>query len=117
MLQIACILLIPALALGSDCPHKDVGLANWFDASTWSSGLVPGDNHRVEISKPILLNGVTDRLKSVNIVDGGKLVFDPTVDLSKIISDQIMIEDGGEMHIGSAACKFDGKAEILLTGK
>ena len=111
------LLMLPALVLGSGCPHEEEGLANWFDVSTWPSGVVPGDDHRVEISKPILLNGVTDRLKSVTIVSGGKLVFDPTVDLSKIISDQIKIEDGGEMHIGCEDCKFDGKAEVLLTGK
>ena len=69
------------------------------------------------IDKPILLNTETDRLASVTIVSGGKLIFDPQTSLSKLTSGNVLIDDGGELWIGSSDCKFDGKAEVLLTGK
>ena len=58
----------------------------------------------------------TDRLASVTIVSGGKLVFDPRVDLAKITTGNILIENEGELWIGSSDCKFEGKAEVMLTG-
>ena len=68
------------------------------------------------ITKPILLDSVTPRLNSVTIKDGGLLVFDPSADLAKLTTGSVLIENDGEMWIGSADCKFQGKAEILLTG-
>ena len=71
----------------------------------------------VHITKPILLDGVTPALNSVHIHDGGILVFDPSVDLAKLTTGSVLIENDGEMWIGSSDCKFQGNAEILLTGK
>ena len=68
------------------------------------------------IDKPILLNTETDRLASVTIVSGGKLIFDPQVNKSKLTTGSVLIDNGGEVWIGSSDCKFDGKAEVLLTG-
>jgi len=112
---ITLILLVPAIVQAT-CPHEDTSLKRWSDTATWETNLVPGESHDVVISQPILLDGVTDRLASVTIVSGGKLVFDPTVDRAKLISDFVDIGNEGEMHIGSTDCKFDGQAEILLTG-
>ena len=35
----------------------------------------------------------------------------------KLTSDYILVDDGGELIIGSEECKYEGKAEILLTGE
>ena len=47
-----------------------------------------------------------------------RLVFDPRVsgDGAVLLSSGILIDGGGELIIGSEDCKFDGIAEILLTG-
>jgi len=107
--------LLPGLVFAS-CPHEQDGLLKWSDAASWDEAMVPGEGHEVVITKPILLDSVTERVRSVTILDGGKLVFDPSAELAKITTNQILIDDGGEMHIGSADCKFTGKAEVLLTG-
>ena len=78
---------------------------------------VPEADHDVVIDKPVLLSGETNRLASVTIVQGGKLVFDPTATpKAKLTSGNVLIEDGGGLWIGSSDCKFQGKAEVLLTG-
>ena len=68
------------------------------------------------IDTHILLDTKTIRLRNVSVVEGGKLVFSPLVDLAKITAGSIDIGAGGEVHIGSADCQFDGAAEIVLTG-
>ena len=65
---------------------------------------------------PILLNTETARLGGLKLKDGGRLVFDPNADLAKLTSEYVLIEDMGSMAIGSEECKFQGNAEILLTG-
>ncbi len=52
------------------------------------------------------------------IKDGGRLVFDPTTgEKIKLTSDYILVEDEGYFEIGSTDCRFDGEAEIFLTGE
>ena len=76
----------------------------------------PSPSGEIEITEPILLNTETGRLTKVVIGNGGRLVFDPSVRLSKITAGRITIEDGGYLDIGSSDCPFTGNAEILLTG-
>ena len=78
---------------------------------------LPGAGDRVEIDGPILLDIETPNLKRVIIADGGRIVFDPKATLAKLVSNNILIDDGGALVIGSKACEFTGNAEILLTGK
>ncbi len=78
---------------------------------------VPGDRAEVVITKPILLDTTTESLRSLEIRDGGRLVFDPTAHKAKLISDYLLVGDEGYFEIGSSDCRFDGNAEILLTGK
>ena len=70
----------------------------------------------VQINEPILLNTETERLNRVVIGNGGRLVFDPSADLTKLTSGSITIDEGGYLDIGSSDCPFTGNAEILLTG-
>ena len=56
-------------------------------------------------------------MASVHILNGGKLVFSPSAEpKAKLVSDNVIIDDAGEMWIGSSDCKFEGRAEVLLTG-
>ena len=70
----------------------------------------------MEITTEILLDSITARLGSVSIKNGGWLVFDPEVKLAKIMSDNILVGDGGYFAIGGKDCQFTGNAEVLLTG-
>ena len=70
----------------------------------------------IEITEPILLDTETERVSSVWIGNGGRLVFDPTAPLAKLTAGRITIDDEGYLDIGSADCPFAGNAEILLTG-
>ena len=74
-------------------------------------------NDVVEIVSPILLSSTTQRLGGVVIKDGGRLVFDPNADLAKLVTNYVDIQNEGYLEIGSEDCKFEGNAEILLTGK
>ena len=85
----------------------------------------------------MLLDRATPRLPGIKIVAGGRLVFSPhaldvslTTDFIQVSVfivllffcnsssfDVIQIEDGGSLEIGSSDCPFEGRAEILLTGK
>ena len=69
------------------------------------------------ITKPILLDESTGPLASLEIRDGGRLVFDPTAGKIKLTSNYILVGDDGYFEIGSSDCRFDGEAEILLTGR
>ena len=71
----------------------------------------------VEITQPILLSSKTARLHGVVIRDGGLLVFDPVPNLVKLTTRYVDIQNNGAMEIGSEDCKFEGNAEVLLTGK
>ncbi len=69
------------------------------------------------ITKQILLDESTGSLASLEIRDGGRLVFDPRAGKIKLTSNYILVGDEGYLEIGSSDCRFDGEAEILLTGK
>ena len=75
------------------------------------------DNEVLEIVSPILLSTTTARLGGIVIRDGGRLVFDPEAELAKLVTNYVEIQSGGSLEIGSADCKFEGNAEILLTGE
>ena len=49
-------------------------------------------------------------------MSGGMIVFDPEATFAKLVANSILIGDEGAMVIGSKDCKFEGNAEVLLTG-
>ena len=69
------------------------------------------------LTRPFLLDTTTARLGGLTLKDGGRLVFSPSDDGVKLISDFVLIEDGGSLEIGSATCFFENEAEIVLTGE
>jgi len=95
----------------AECPESLEGLTKWSDLTTAVS-----PSGAIEITEPILLDTETERLSSVWIGNGGRLVFDPTAPLAKLTAGRITIDDEGYLDIGSADCPFAGNAEILLTG-
>ena len=66
---------------------------------------------------PILLGSITARLGGLVIKNGGRLIFDPEAQLAKLVTNFVHLQSDGYMEIGSEECKFEGNAEIVLTGK
>ena len=77
---------------------------------------IPQTNDNVTISTPILLDTAVPELFSITIVDGGRLVFSPDRN-HDLRTHYILIEGGGELHIGAEDCKFEKFATITLLGK
>merc|ERR550519_568265 len=99
----------------SACPHNGI-VSKASDRNTWPSGF-DLQSKKLTLNFPLLLDVETPRYDAVTIVSGGRMVFSPTATLAKLVTDYVMIEDGGSLEIGSEDCPFEGKAEILLTGK
>ncbi|XP_059808562.1 cell migration-inducing and hyaluronan-binding protein [Hypanus sabinus] len=105
-------LLTPNLSvLFAACPDQDPDLKLWN----------PGHNkeHRVSIGrnqKLLLSSSVT--VHSVHIFDGGKLVIsDNGKEHIVLRTRNILIEDGGELHMGSEDCPFQRNVTIILYGR
>ena len=101
-----------------------------FTRSTWPEGL--DLSSPIVLNFPLLLDRPSPRLPGIKIVAGGRLVFSPhaadaslTTDFIQVavfvvvvpLSSFVQIEDGGSLEIGSSECPFEGRAEILLTGR
>uniref|UniRef100_A0A8B9ZLB7 hyaluronoglucosaminidase n=1 Tax=Anas platyrhynchos TaxID=8839 RepID=A0A8B9ZLB7_ANAPL len=79
------------------CPDKDPELQNWNPGSFFS----------------LLLATV----HSIHIADGGKLVIKDDVQPIILRTRHILIENGGELHIGSEMCPYQGNVVISLYGR
>ncbi|MGH0174331.1 UNVERIFIED_CONTAM: hypothetical protein FKN15_067922 [Acipenser sinensis] len=93
-----------------NCPDEDEHLQQW----------VPGHNeaHRVRIGydrKLLLPSSAT--VHSIRISDGGKLVIADRGQPVVLRTRHILIEKGGELHIGSEECPFKGNLSIILYGR
>ncbi|XP_032556470.1 cell migration-inducing and hyaluronan-binding protein isoform X1 [Chiroxiphia lanceolata] len=92
------------------CPDKDPELENWN----------PGHNeeNHVEISngrKLLLSSSAT--VHSIHITNGGKLVIKDDVQPITLRTRYILIENDGELHIGSELCPYQGNVDIILYGR
>ncbi|XP_035275966.1 cell migration-inducing and hyaluronan-binding protein [Anguilla anguilla] len=107
-----CIALLVAILpiLQAACPDKELGLQPW----------TPGHNeaHRVTIGygrKVVLSSSAT--VHSIEIENGGKLVFADTNRPITLRAKHILIGDKGELHVGSPDCPYKGNLTIALYGR
>ena len=77
---------------------------------------MPGNNDEVIIDFPVLLDTSPPELFSIEIHNGGRLVWSSDGDYNLRLK-HIQIKSGGEMHIGSEDCQFVRKAKITLLGE
>ena len=75
---------------------------------------MPVEGEAVVISESVLLDAVTPDLLSVTVAAGGRLVFDPDVELAKLSAEWVLV--AGELHVGAEDCPFGGQAELELLG-
>uniref|UniRef100_A0A669PCX9 hyaluronoglucosaminidase n=1 Tax=Phasianus colchicus TaxID=9054 RepID=A0A669PCX9_PHACC len=91
------------------CPDKDPELEIWN----------PGHNqeNRVEIrnGRKLLLSS-SATVHSIHIMDGGKLIIKDDVQPIILRTRYILIENDGELRIGSEMCPYQGNVVIILYG-
>ena len=107
-----------SLAEAATCPHEDTINHRTSEGATSSVAL--NDNSSLVVSGyTLLVDSITPRLFSVEVSNGGRIIFNPSPNETvKLVAHYIVIEDGGSVEIGSEGCPFDGKmAEIELIGK
>merc|ERR1711970_929094 len=109
------LLLLLSGQVSSLCPWKLPGLKNWSDSSTWG-GHPPQDGDTVTVTTPILLDTQTPRIKLLDIRDGGMVVFSPQHE-TKLTVGIVRLINNGSLLIGSPECRFEGRADIVLTGE
>lgn len=98
----------------SVCPWDLPGLQPWSALDTWD-GSPPRENESILVTKPILLDTQTPRLKMLDIRDGGMIVFSPEHQV-KLTAKFVRLIHNGSLLIGSPDCRYPGQAEIMLTG-
>lgn len=97
-------------AVATECPDQNPELQPWN----------PGHdrNHQIHIGhgrKLLLTSSAT--VHSITISEGGKLVIKDHYEHIVLRTRHILIDDGGELHAGSALCPFEGNFSIVLYGR
>ena len=119
--QLQCFLVTLLLSLlclpvlSSLCPWDLPSLQPWSDTETWG-GSPPKDGDIVTVTKHILLDTWTARIKLLDIRDGGMVVFSPDVDVRLTVG-IVRVIHNGSLLVGGPDCRYPGHAEIILTGK
>ncbi|XP_013418458.2 cell surface hyaluronidase-like [Lingula anatina] len=105
---ILCFLAWSMLTADAICPDKASNLQLWR----------PGNNPGADVTIPRGKLYLLDRSTTVNsITIQGKLVFKDGVAPIVVKTKHIRVENGGELHIGSTDCRYQGKVTIVLIGK
>ncbi|XP_023932993.1 cell surface hyaluronidase [Lingula anatina] len=110
MRRLIYFLMLTVTRADNSCPDKDSQLVQWR----------PGDSPNTDVTianDNLYLLDQSTTVKSITVQDGGKLVFKDGVAPIVVKTKHILIEDGGEMHIGSPDCRYKGKVTIILQGK
>ncbi|CAH1800781.1 unnamed protein product [Owenia fusiformis] len=93
------------------CPHQASGLTSWRPGHDENRDVFIGEG------KSYLLDD-SATLRSITVENGGKLVINdiPSKHIRLKVR-SILLRNGGELHIGSETCKYQGKFTIILVGK
>lgn len=101
---------VAASTAAAECPDQNPELQPW----------TPGHdrNHQVHIGqgRSLLLTS-SATVHSITISQGGKLVIKDHHEHIVLRARHILIDDGGELHAGSALCPFEGNFSIVLYGR
>ncbi|OCT89718.1 hypothetical protein XELAEV_18018337mg [Xenopus laevis] len=110
LLRVMFCTLFVTLGYTGTCPEDDPQLKPWS----------PGHNEDNHVN----INGTTKLLltssatvHSVHITEGGKLVIKASENPIILHTRSILVEHGGELHIGSEDCPFQGHFTIVLYGR
>ncbi|XP_025774475.1 cell migration-inducing and hyaluronan-binding protein [Puma concolor] len=96
--------------VAAECPDQSPEL------QPWSPGHDPG--HRVHIGRGrTLLLTSSATVNSIHISEGGKLVIKDQDEAIVLRTRHILVDNGGELHAGSALCPYQGNFSIVLYGR
>ncbi|KAG8440633.1 hypothetical protein GDO86_006400 [Hymenochirus boettgeri] len=110
VLHLMFLALFVTLGNMEKCPDEDPELQSWS----------PGhdqDNHVIINGTTKLLLSSSATVHSIRISNGGKLVVKASENLITLHTRYILIENEGELHIGSEYCPFHGNFTIILYGR
>ncbi|XP_043409826.1 cell migration-inducing and hyaluronan-binding protein isoform X3 [Prionailurus bengalensis] len=103
-------LTLAASAVAAECPDRSPEL------QPWSPGHDPG--HRVHIGRGrTLLLTSSATVNSIHVSEGGKLVIKDQDEAIVLRTRHILVDNGGELHAGSALCPYQGNFSIVLYGR
>ncbi|XP_054998814.1 cell migration-inducing and hyaluronan-binding protein isoform X1 [Sorex araneus] len=100
----------PRAVSTAECPHQSPEL------QPWSPGHDPNYVAQVGHGRALLLTA-SATVHSVHITDGGKLVVQDHGESIVLRARHVLIERGGELHIGSVHCPFQSHFSLILYGR
>ncbi|XP_060035573.1 cell migration-inducing and hyaluronan-binding protein isoform X3 [Erinaceus europaeus] len=107
-LLLACVPKATLTAVVAECPDQSPEL------QPWSPGHDP--QLRVHIRGSALLLTSSATVHSIHISAGGKLVVRDGGDVV-LRARHVLLEDRGQLHVGSTLCPFQGNFSIVLYGR
>ncbi|XP_038623108.1 cell migration-inducing and hyaluronan-binding protein [Tachyglossus aculeatus] len=111
-IQVVSFLFLVSLAAPGDtrCPDQDPTLQPWNPGHDQENRIHIGQGRKL-----LLTSSMTAH--SIRITDGGKLVIRDNSTPIVLRTRHVLIERGGEMHVGSEDCPFRSSFSIRLFGR
>ncbi|XP_077774996.1 cell migration-inducing and hyaluronan-binding protein isoform X1 [Podarcis muralis] len=109
---VALVFMLPAVQMGaaSSCPDLDPEL------ELWNPGHDEDNQVNISEGRKLLLSS-SATVHSINITNGGKLVIKDNTGPIVLRTRHILIENDGELHVGSESCPFRSNLTIILYGR
>ncbi|XP_032805803.2 cell surface hyaluronidase CEMIP2 isoform X2 [Petromyzon marinus] len=94
-----------------NCPDQNLSLSPWRPGLDESRKVVIGEGQFLRLEESASLD-------SIEIRDGGKLVFADRPGLHVALrARHVLVHAGGELHVGARACPYRARATIALYGR
>ncbi|CAM9901994.1 unnamed protein product [Lampetra planeri] len=94
-----------------NCPDQNLSLSPWRPGLDESRKVVIGEGQFLRLEESASLD-------SIEIRDGGKLVFADRPGLHVALrARHLLVHAGGELHVGARACPYRARATIALYGR
>uniref|UniRef100_A0A8C0MYV9 hyaluronoglucosaminidase n=1 Tax=Canis lupus familiaris TaxID=9615 RepID=A0A8C0MYV9_CANLF len=99
-----------AASTAAECPDQSPELQPWNPGHDQNNDVHIGQGRTL-----LLISSAT--VNSIHISDGGKLVIKDHEETIVLRTRHILIDNGGELHAGSALCPYQGNFSIVLYGR
>uniref|UniRef100_A0A8I3MRT3 hyaluronoglucosaminidase n=1 Tax=Canis lupus familiaris TaxID=9615 RepID=A0A8I3MRT3_CANLF len=99
-----------ASTAAAECPDQSPELQPWNPGYDQNNDVHIGQGRTL-----LLISSAT--VNSIHISDGGKLVIKDHEETIVLRTRHILIDNGGELHAGSALCPYQGNFSIVLYGR
>ncbi|XP_077630421.1 cell migration-inducing and hyaluronan-binding protein [Crocuta crocuta] len=103
-------LTLAVSAVAAECPDQSPELQAWSPGHDQDHHVLIGQGRRLLLTASATVN-------SIHISQGGKLVIKDQDAAIVLRTRHILIDEGGELHAGSALCPYQGNLSIVLYGR